>query len=157
MRCHKPRQPGVLQMLSAQRFESGSIMVSNEEDGQYTVVNIGEGRERTAALLDVASAMTGVGCIIHEAIIQVLFWTGFHFCIYHAGAFSFRSTFLGSDLGTLNQCSEKAFLCSLQPSLVYWAASQQKQQLQSMQGSMSGARLLACLHAHRATRRTQRR
>lgn len=46
-------------------------MVNNEEDAQYTVVHIGEGRERTAALLDVASAMTGVGCIIHEAVIQV--------------------------------------------------------------------------------------
>ena len=58
------------QTLSATRFVSGAIVVNNEEDAQYTVVHIGEGRERTAALLDVASAMTGVGCIIHEAVIQ---------------------------------------------------------------------------------------
>ena len=63
--------PGCAQTLSAQHFESGSIAVNNEESGEYTVATIDEGRERrTAALLDVASAMTGVGCIIHEAIIQ---------------------------------------------------------------------------------------
>ena len=62
--------PGCVQTLAAHRFESGSIAVSNEESGEYTVVTIEEGRERTAALLDVASTMTGVGCVIHEAIIQ---------------------------------------------------------------------------------------
>ena len=58
------------QTLTSRHFESGSIAVNNEESAQFTVVTIAEGRERTAALLDVASAMTGVGCVIHEAIIQ---------------------------------------------------------------------------------------
>jgi hypothetical protein len=69
----EPDQAALLllsQTLLSRRFESGSIAVNNEESAQYTVVTIEEGRERTAALLDVASAMTGVGCVIHEAIIQ---------------------------------------------------------------------------------------
>lgn len=60
-----------LQTLSAHRFESGPILVDNEEDKQFTVVRISEGKERTTALLEVASAMTGIGVVIHEAIIQV--------------------------------------------------------------------------------------
>lgn len=60
-----------LQTLAAHRFESGPILVDNEEDEHYTVVKISEGKERTTALLEVASAMTGVGVVIHEAIIQV--------------------------------------------------------------------------------------
>ncbi|KAK9901327.1 hypothetical protein WJX75_006781 [Coccomyxa subellipsoidea] len=56
--------------LSAHKFESGPIVVDNEEDEKFTVVNICEGKERVTALLDVASAMTGIGVIIHEAIIQ---------------------------------------------------------------------------------------
>lgn len=59
------------QTLSAQKFESGPILVDNEDDEKFTVVTIGEGKERVTALLDVASAMTGIGVIIHEAIIQV--------------------------------------------------------------------------------------
>ncbi|CAL8470964.1 g10506 [Coccomyxa elongata] len=56
--------------LSAHKFESGAITVDNEEDEKFTVVTIAEGKERVTALLDVASAMTGIGVIIHEAIIQ---------------------------------------------------------------------------------------
>ena len=52
-----------LQTLSAKRFESGRIVV--------TVVTINERKDSSAALLDVASAMTGIGVLIHEAIIQV--------------------------------------------------------------------------------------
>lgn len=59
-----------VQTLSAHKFESGPIVVDNEEDEKFTVVNICEGKERVTALLDVASAMTGIGVIIHEAIIQ---------------------------------------------------------------------------------------
>ncbi len=44
--------------------------MDNEEDEKFTVVTIAEGKERVTALLDVASAMTGIGVIIHEAIIQ---------------------------------------------------------------------------------------
>jgi hypothetical protein len=61
----------LLQTLSAHVFESGPIVVDNEEHKQYTVVRISEGKERTTALLEVASAMTGIGVLIHEAIIQV--------------------------------------------------------------------------------------
>ena len=37
------------------------------------MVTINERKDSTAALLDVASAMTGIGVVIHEAIIQVPF------------------------------------------------------------------------------------
>ena len=61
-----------VQTLSAKRFESGRILVDNEAEPDLTVVTINERKESTAALLDVASAMTGIGVLIHEAIIQVL-------------------------------------------------------------------------------------
>ena len=60
------------QTLSAKRFESGRILVDNEAEPGLTVVTINERKDSTAALLDVASAMTGIGVLIHEAIIQVL-------------------------------------------------------------------------------------
>ncbi len=66
------------QTLSSHRFESGAIVVDNEEDEKFTVVSIAEGKERVSALLDVASAMTGIGVIIHEAIIQAS--TALHPC-----------------------------------------------------------------------------
>ncbi|CAL5228765.1 g11954 [Coccomyxa viridis] len=56
--------------LSAKRFESGRIVVDNEAEPDLTVVTINERKESSAALLDVASAMTGIGVLIHEAIIQ---------------------------------------------------------------------------------------
>ena len=60
-----------MQTLSAKRFESGRIIVDNEAEEDLTVVVINERKDSTAALLDVASAMTGIGVLIHEAIIQV--------------------------------------------------------------------------------------
>lgn len=60
------------QTLSAKRFESGRIVVDNEAEPDLTVVTINERKDSSAALLDVASAMTGIGVLIHEAIIQVL-------------------------------------------------------------------------------------
>ena len=60
-----------MQTLSAKRFESGRILVDNEAEPGLTVVTINERKDSTAALLDVASAMTGIGVVIHEAIIQV--------------------------------------------------------------------------------------
>ena len=60
-----------VQTLSAKRFESGRIVVDNEAEPDLTVVTINERKESSAALLDVASAMTGIGVLIHEAIIQV--------------------------------------------------------------------------------------
>ena len=61
-----------VQTLSAKRFESGRIVVDNEAEPDLTIVTINERKESSAALLDVASAMTGIGVLIHEAIIQVL-------------------------------------------------------------------------------------
>jgi hypothetical protein len=63
--------PVMVQTLSAKRFESGRIIVDNEAEKDLTVVVINERKDSTAALLDVASAMTGIGVVIHEAIIQV--------------------------------------------------------------------------------------
>ena len=61
------------QTLSSKKFESGRVLVDNEAEKDLTVVTINERKDSTAALLDVASAMTGIGVVIHEAIIQVLF------------------------------------------------------------------------------------
>ena len=61
----------IVQTLSAKRFECGRIIVDNEAEKDLTVVVINERKDSTAALLDVASAMTGIGVVIHEAIIQV--------------------------------------------------------------------------------------
>lgn len=61
------------QTLSSKQFESGRVLVDNEAEQDLTVVTINERKDSTAALLDVASAMTGIGVVIHEAIIQVLF------------------------------------------------------------------------------------
>ena len=47
--------------------------MDNEAEKHLTVVTINERKDSTAALLDVASAMTGIGVVIHEAIIQVIF------------------------------------------------------------------------------------
>ena len=74
--CDEYDRPGdalvLVQTLSAKRFESGRILVDNEADPGLTVVTINEREDSSAALLDVASAMTGIGVLIHEAIIQVL-------------------------------------------------------------------------------------
>ncbi|CAK0782542.1 hypothetical protein CVIRNUC_005760 [Coccomyxa viridis] len=56
--------------LSSKQFESGRVLVDNEAEQDLTVVTINERKDSTAALLDVASAMTGIGVVIHEAIIQ---------------------------------------------------------------------------------------
>ena len=61
------------QTLSSKQFESGRVLVDNEAEKELTVVTINERKDSTAALLDVASAMTGIGVLIHEAIIQVAF------------------------------------------------------------------------------------
>ena len=61
------------QTLSSKQFESGRVLVDNEAEQDLTVVTINERKDSTAALLDVASAMTGIGVVIHEAIIQVPF------------------------------------------------------------------------------------
>jgi hypothetical protein len=68
---HRQMLPVIVQTLSAKRFESGRIIVDNEAEKDLTVVVINERKDSTAALLDVASAMTGIGVVIHEAIIQV--------------------------------------------------------------------------------------
>lgn len=47
------------------------MVVDNEAEDDLTVVIIKDRKDSTAALLDVASAMTGIGVLIHEAIIQV--------------------------------------------------------------------------------------
>ncbi|KAK9830186.1 hypothetical protein WJX72_010186 [[Myrmecia] bisecta] len=58
------------QALSANQFRNGNILVDNQEDEKYTIVTFNEATEKGGNLLEVASAMTGVGVTIAEAVIQ---------------------------------------------------------------------------------------
>ncbi|KAK9821466.1 hypothetical protein WJX81_006037 [Elliptochloris bilobata] len=56
--------------MQAKQYASNGVHINNEAHSEYSVVTIAENRERASALLEVASAMTGIGIVIHEAVIQ---------------------------------------------------------------------------------------
>lgn len=58
------------QMMQAETFGDDNVKVINNEHEQYSVIRLG-GSYGPGALLQIASAMTGVGVSIHEAVIQV--------------------------------------------------------------------------------------
>lgn len=57
------------QMMQAETFGDDNVKVINNEHEQYSVIRLG-GSYGPGALLQIASAMTGVGVSIHEAVIQ---------------------------------------------------------------------------------------
>lgn len=56
----------------AQEFREGAICLSNCVHEEYSVVDVTSGPNEKGFLLEVASAMTGLGVTIHEAIVQVV-------------------------------------------------------------------------------------
>lgn len=56
--------------VEAQEFQEGSIKLTNKEHEKYSVVSVVSEPGKRGFLLDVASAMSGLGMVIHEAIIQ---------------------------------------------------------------------------------------
>ena len=56
----------------AQEFHEGDISLSNCVHDEYSVVDVTSKPDEKGFLLEVASAMTGLGVTIHEAIVQVL-------------------------------------------------------------------------------------
>lgn len=56
--------------VEAQEFQEGSIRLTNKEHAEYSVVSVVSEPGKYGFLLDVASAMSGLGMVIHEAIIQ---------------------------------------------------------------------------------------
>ena len=57
----------------AQEFREGAISLSNCIHEDYSVVDVTSKPDEKGFLLEVASAMTGLGVTIHEAIVQVGF------------------------------------------------------------------------------------
>ena len=57
--------------VEAQEFQEGPINLTNKEHDEYSVVTVISEPGKKAFLLELASAMTGLGVTIHEAIIQV--------------------------------------------------------------------------------------
>ena len=57
--------------VEAQEFHEGPIILTNKEHDEYSVVTVISEPGKKAFLLELASAMTGLGVTIHEAIIQV--------------------------------------------------------------------------------------
>ena len=57
--------------VEAQEFQEGPIYLSNKEHDEYSVVSVVSEPNQKGFLLELASAMTGLGVTIHEAIIQV--------------------------------------------------------------------------------------
>ena len=57
--------------VEAQEFQEGPISLTNREHEDYSVVSVVSEPNKKGFLLELASAMTGLGVIIHEAIIQV--------------------------------------------------------------------------------------
>ena len=55
----------------AQEFREGAISLSNCIHEEYSVVDVTSKPDEKGFLLEVASAMTGLGVTIHEAIVQV--------------------------------------------------------------------------------------
>lgn len=55
----------------AQDFREGAISLSNCIHEEYSVVDVTSKPDEKGFLLEVASAMTGLGVTIHEAIVQV--------------------------------------------------------------------------------------
>lgn len=56
--------------VEAQEFQEGPINLTNKEHDEYSVVTVISEPGKKAFLLELASAMTGLGVTIHEAIIQ---------------------------------------------------------------------------------------
>lgn len=56
--------------VEAQEFQEGPISLTNREHEDYSVVSVVSEPNKKGFLLELASAMTGLGVIIHEAIIQ---------------------------------------------------------------------------------------
>lgn len=57
--------------VEAQAFQEGPITLTNQEHEEYSVVSVVSEPGKKSFLLELASAMTGLGVTIHEAIIQV--------------------------------------------------------------------------------------
>ena len=57
--------------VEAQEFQEGPISLTNKEHEEYSVVSVVSEPGKKGFLLELASAMTGLGVVIHEAIIQV--------------------------------------------------------------------------------------
>ena len=57
--------------VEAQEFQEGPINLTNKEHDEYSVVSVVSEPNQKGFLLELASAMTGLGVTIHEAIIQV--------------------------------------------------------------------------------------
>lgn len=57
--------------VEAQEFQEGPIKLTNKEHDEYSVVSVVSEPGKKGFLLELASAMTGLGVVIHEAIIQV--------------------------------------------------------------------------------------
>lgn len=57
--------------VEAQDFKEGPISLTNREHEEYSVVSVVSEPNKKGFLLELASAMTGLGVTIHEAIIQV--------------------------------------------------------------------------------------
>jgi UTP:GlnB (protein PII) uridylyltransferase len=64
--------------VEAQEFQEGPIYLSNKEHDEYSVVSVVSEPNQKGFLLELASAMTGLGVTIHEAIIQVRSWSILH-------------------------------------------------------------------------------
>ena len=64
--------------VEAQEFQEGSITLTNKEHDEYSVVSVVSEPGKQGFLLDVASAMSGLGMVIHEAIIQARICTSAH-------------------------------------------------------------------------------
>jgi hypothetical protein len=60
-----------MQELRATMWEQGPIKVDNGESDAHTVVTVTVPKQKSTALLEIASTVTGVGFRIHEAVIQV--------------------------------------------------------------------------------------
>lgn len=56
--------------VEAQEFQEGPIYLSNKEHDEYSVVSVVSEPNQKGFLLELASAMTGLGVTIHDAIIQ---------------------------------------------------------------------------------------
>lgn len=66
--------------VEAQEFQEGSIRLTNKEHAEYSVVSVVSEPGKQGFLLDVASAMSGLGMVIHEAIIQASLAMPAHVC-----------------------------------------------------------------------------
>ena len=57
--------------VEAQEFQEGPINLTNKAHDEYSVVTVVSEPNQKGFLLELASAMTGLGVTIHEAIIEV--------------------------------------------------------------------------------------